>query len=88
MNMELTKLSSKGQIVIPGSIREKLKLNEGEFLIVSAKDNIIMLKKIENPIEGEDLRTFSEIKKSWREISEGKFKKMKSEEFLKEISKW
>jgi hypothetical protein len=49
---------------------------------------MIVLKKIENPTEEEDLRTFSEIKKSWKEISEGKFKKMKSEEFFKEISKW
>lgn len=88
MNIELTKLSSKGQIVIPGSIRDKLELNEGEVLAVSTKDNIIMLKRIDNPIDKEDLRTFSEIKEAWKDISEGKFKKMKSEEFLKEISKW
>ncbi|MEK6913342.1 MAG: AbrB/MazE/SpoVT family DNA-binding domain-containing protein [Nanoarchaeota archaeon] len=88
MNIELTKMSSKGQVVIPGNIREKLELSEGEILAVSSKDNMIVLKKIENPTEEEDLRTFSEIKKSWKEISEGKFKKMKSEDFLKEISKW
>ena len=88
MNIELTKMSSKGQVVIPGNIREKLELSEGEVLAVSSKDNMIVLKKIENPAEEEDLRTFSEIKKSWKEVSEGKFKKMKSEYFLKEISKW
>jgi len=45
-----------------------------------------MLKRINNPTK-EDLRTFYEIKDAWKEIFEGKFKKMKSEEFLKEISK-
>lgn len=88
MSMELTKLSSKGQVVIPGSVRKKLELSEGEVLAVSSKDNMIVLKKIENLTEEEDLRTFSEIKKSWKEIAEGKFKKMKSKDFLKEISKW
>jgi AbrB family looped-hinge helix DNA binding protein len=88
MNIDITKMSSKGQVVIPGDIREKLGLSEGEILAVSFKENMIVLKKIENPTEEEDLRTFSEIKKSWKEILEGKFKKMKSEDFLKEISKW
>jgi len=45
-----------------------------------------MLKRVNNPTK-EDLRTFSEIKDAWKEVSKGKFKKMKSEEFLKEISK-
>lgn len=88
MNIELTRLSSKGQIVIPGNIREQLNLGEGEILAVSAKDKMVILKKIENPIEEEDLRTFSEIKDAWREIGGGKFKKMKSNDFIKEISKW
>lgn len=88
MNIELTKLSSKGQVVIPNNIRGQIGLKEGEILAVSAKDKMIILKKIENPIEENDLRIFSEIKKGWKEISDGKFKKMKSDEFLKEISKW
>jgi AbrB family looped-hinge helix DNA binding protein len=88
MNIEITKLSSKGQVVIPGSIREKLELSEGEVLAVSAKDNVIILKKVETAMEEEDLRTLSEIKEAWKEIAEGKFKKMKSEDFLNEVSKW
>jgi len=88
MKIELTRLSSKGQIVIPGSIREKLELDEGEILAVSSKDNMIVLKKIEGPTEEEDLRTFSEIREAWKEIAKGKFKKTESEDFLREISKW
>lgn len=88
MNIELTKLSSKGQIVIPGNIREELELKDGEVFAVSSRENMIVLKKIESSLEKEDLRIFSEIKKAWKELSEGKFKEMESEDFLKEISKW
>lgn len=88
MKIELTRLSSKGQIVIPGSIREKLELSEGEILAVSSQDNMIVLKKIESPTEEEELKTFSEIREAWKEIEQGKFKKTNSENFLKEISKW
>lgn len=88
MDIEITRLSSKGQIVIPGSIREKLELSEGEIFSVSAKENFIILKKVDSELEEEDLRTIAEIKEAWKEIADGKFKKMKSEDFLNEISKW
>ncbi|PIZ82831.1 AbrB family transcriptional regulator [Candidatus Pacearchaeota archaeon CG_4_10_14_0_2_um_filter_05_32_18] len=86
--MELTKISSKGQIVIPQGIREKLGLDEGETLVVSVKDGLIVLKKIEGSLTEEDLNTLIEIKDAWQEIESGKCKKMKSDEFLREISKW
>lgn len=45
----LTKLSSKGQVVIPLSLREELDLKEGETLAVMGKDDTILLKKVEIP---------------------------------------
>ena len=54
MAVETTKMSSRGQIVIPQDIREELKASEGTiFSVVSAKDAII-LKKISTPSK-EDL---------------------------------
>jgi len=47
--IEITKLSSKGQIVIPGKIREILKLKEGTLFVVENQENSILLKKIEMP---------------------------------------
>ncbi len=88
MKIELTKLSSKGQIVIPRDLREKMGLNIGEVLAVSTRKNLIVLKKIENPILESDLKTLNEIENAWKEIESGKCRKMGSEEFLKEISKW
>ena len=88
MEVEFTKISSKGQVVIPMDIRNKMKISDGETFAVSAQDNLIVLKKVGNPMEEEDLNTLREIEEAWKEIGEGKFKKMKSEDFLKEISKW
>jgi len=87
MEIELTKVSSKGQVVIPQRVRERLKIREGETLAVSAEGDLLVLKKIKNPLE-EDLETLKEIKEAWKEIEAGKYKKLGSEEFLKEIEKW
>ena len=43
---EITKISSKGQVVIPAGIREDLDLEEGTRLAVTRIDSIILLKKI------------------------------------------
>ena len=45
----ITKISSKGQIVIPQEIREKMHLEEGNLLIISENNNSINMKKIEFP---------------------------------------
>lgn len=48
-NIEITSVSSRGQVVIPQSLRDKLKIHEGEKFVVIGKDNIIVLKKLEMP---------------------------------------
>lgn len=59
--MELAKVTSKGQITIPKSIREILKLKEGSKIIFFEKENEIVIKnaamlsleKIQNEFNGE-----------------------------------
>ena len=48
-NIEITSVSSRGQIVIPQSIRDKLRIREGEKFVVIGEDNTIVLKKLEMP---------------------------------------
>lgn len=86
--MEITKISSKGQVVLPRVIREELHLKEGTILVAVKKDNLIILKKIENPILKEDIETLKLVEEAWEDIDNGRFKKMKSEDFLNEIKKW
>ena len=44
-------------------------------------------KKVVNPLE-DDLKTLEEIKEAWEEIEAGKYKKLGSDDFLKEIERW
>lgn len=44
--IEITKISSKGQVVIPAKIREELQLKEGSVVAISKSNNIVMLKKL------------------------------------------
>ncbi|MCK4583707.1 AbrB/MazE/SpoVT family DNA-binding domain-containing protein [Candidatus Bathyarchaeota archaeon] len=44
--MDVTKISSKGQVVIPKPIRESLKLMEGDRLIAYARGDLIILKRL------------------------------------------
>ena len=55
------KISSKGQIVIPKSIRERLGLKEGDTLIIASQDDVLILKKLTL----EDL--LKESERNWRE---------------------
>jgi AbrB family looped-hinge helix DNA binding protein len=48
-NVELTKMSSKGQVVIPQHVRDELGLREGETFAVVGKEDTIVLKKVAVP---------------------------------------
>ena len=86
--MEITKMSSKGQVVLPMGIREELNLSEGTILATIRKDNLVVLKKIDNPILKQDIETLRLVEEAWDDIDKGKSKKMKSEDFLNEIKRW
>lgn len=46
--MEVVVIDDKGRIVIPSRIRKRLNLKDGDnFLVLSVKDDIIVLKKID-----------------------------------------
>ena len=48
-NIEVTSISSRGQVVIPQNLRDKLKIRKGEKFVVIGEDNTIILKKLEMP---------------------------------------
>ena len=48
-----TRMSSKGQVVIPETIRRRLKLEEGAQFIVVGDADVIILKAIASPDLGE-----------------------------------
>ena len=48
--MEITKISSKGQIVIPQNIRKELNIEEGSVIGIEKMKDIIILKKIDTDL--------------------------------------
>lgn len=83
--IDITKMSSKGQIVIPQQLRNDFE--EGDKIIVIRNEDQIILKKadkFDKQLE-EDLKAARRIAQAWKEIEEGKSKRMSPEEFLKEI---
>ena len=46
---ELTKMTTKGQVVIPSEIRKELGLEKGSQLVVSRAGGMVLLKKLEIP---------------------------------------
>ena len=44
-----TRMSSKGQVVIPETIRKQLNLNEGDQFIVMGEGDVVILKTISAP---------------------------------------
>ena len=63
--VNIIKLSSKGQIVIPSEIREKMNLEEGNLLIISDNNDSISMKKIKLP----KIKSWKEATKPFREAT-------------------
>jgi len=84
MTISVTKTSVKGQVVIPQKIREELGIKAGQLLLVYAKGNVLILKKLEKP----EPYLFSTLAKPVREeIKRRNITKEDVEEAIKEIRK-
>ena len=88
MEIAITKMSSKGQVVIPQEMREGIK--EGEKIIVfKDKGNIIMKKASEMDKRlKEDLEFARRTEEAYKEIEKGEFKRMDFDEFIEEMKRW
>lgn len=47
MSVDFTRLSEKGQIVIPNGMRKRMNLKEGTRFVVLGLDDTIVLRKVE-----------------------------------------
>lgn len=48
-DLATTRMSSKGQVVIPENIRKRLKLKTGSQFVVVGNDDVVILKAISAP---------------------------------------
>ena len=83
--MEITKLSTKGQIVIPEEIREGIK--EGTAFVVTKQNNLIILKEVEG-LTKEEIKEMKELDKIWEEIDRGECETFTEKEFFEKLKEW
>ena len=65
-NIATTKLSSKGQVVIPEDVREELGLEPGAQFIVMGEGDVVILKRIEAPDRREFVALASKARRQAR----------------------
>jgi AbrB family looped-hinge helix DNA binding protein len=83
-----TTASSKGQVVIPAKIRKELGIREGSLLAVSARDDVIVLKKVESDLTPDDLKSLRLVEEAWKDIEEGKYGVKSKQTFFEELKDW
>ncbi len=68
--MEMIKISSKGQLVIPRKIRKDLGIDDNSILVLEKSDDAIVIKKVDEEI-------YNKIKRSLNDIKHGRIKEWK-----------
>lgn len=94
MEMEISKIGERGQIVIPQEFRDELHIKKGEKFLVVKSDGKIILQQMRRlkaqSIEQlrEDLIDIKIAEDRLKEIEEGKAVIQTKKEFLKDMKKW
>lgn len=83
-----TKSSSRGQIVIPAKMRKRFGIREGSVFTIAARNDMIVLKKIDSGLSVQDLKSLKAIEEAWKDIEHGRYRVMPKKSFLKELEEW
>jgi len=85
--LSITKMSSKGQIVIPLEMRKEF--HDGEkFIVIKAGDQLILktLTAFDKNIK-EDLEFARRTEEAWKSYERGEFKSLPVDDFFHELEK-
>lgn len=80
-NLSTTKMSSKGQVVIPEAIREQLGLSAGQQFVVVGSRDVVILKSVKPPSMKEFDSLINQARKQARLVG------LKKSDVLKAIKK-
>lgn len=89
IDINVTRVSSKGQIVIPLDMRDSFK--EGDKIVVmKGEEDTLILKKMNKFYEKllDDLEFARRTEKAYEAYERGEFISMDFDEFIKEMKKW
>lgn len=85
MEVEMTRVSEKGQIVIPSALRNQMKIKKSDQFLVFGEGSTIILKKIEKPAVK---KTFDEVARPMREaVKKEGFSRNDLDKLIKEVRK-
>jgi AbrB family looped-hinge helix DNA binding protein len=67
--MEVTKMSSKGQIVIPQKMRNELNMSEGSVIAIESMKNMVVIKKVDDDL-------VEQFKKGLEDLKAGRIRRV------------
>lgn len=85
MDIEVTRMSAKGQVVIPKEMRQNIK--EGEKLVVIRSGKQIILERVRDLDKNfeEEMEFARRTEEAWKDFEGGRYKKYPVHEFLKKL---
>ena len=85
---DITKISSRGQLVIPQEIREDAQVKPDTKFIVFNEDDYIILKPIKKEIKDlkEEMEELKEVKEADEQLKKGEFLKISGNKSVEEIT--
>ena len=88
VEVAITRLSSKGQIVIPSHLRKDFKI--GEELLILKKNNQVILQRMKNIDKKfkDELKFALRTEKALEKYEKGEFKQKSAKKFLEDLEKW
>jgi len=88
MEIGIIRMSSKGQIVIPASMRRDL--DEGEQLVIIRDGRRFILKPLDDlePALEDDIRFAERTEKAYLEFEKGESIREKDVDFLQKLKSW
>ncbi len=90
MDIEIVRISSRGQFVLPLSFRKRFGIQRGEKMVLVEENGMMVLKPIRQMKENmeDEIYLMRRAAEAWTEIEKGSSKKMGKAKFLKELSAW
>jgi AbrB family looped-hinge helix DNA binding protein len=87
VDISITSMSSKGQVVIPQEMRSNIK--EGEKLVIIEDNGMYIIKKASDYSKTlkEDIEFAKRTQKVYLEVQKGKYSESSAEDFLKKVQK-
>ncbi|MEK6967724.1 MAG: AbrB/MazE/SpoVT family DNA-binding domain-containing protein [Nanoarchaeota archaeon] len=87
MDVAITRMSSKGQVVIPAEMREGI--NEGDKLVIIKNDHQLIMKKASDFDTNlkDDIEFARRTEEAWKRYGKDEFKSLPANEFIKLLKK-